>query len=269
MVIFTKNIKKVKMKNVLLFIGVFLFVSCSEEEKSPTTDTKKEVVELDTISHKDTLSVELPIAEDSVSVTDNYSFLVQSPMFFLPEEVLVLQQYFSDSSIVVYDSCQALLADALTDLEFGKAYLKLLEIRNSLTSQIYNGDFGGTADGWHNWFERTWDYGGGSLFGSGIHMEILETINKLKLKTSMYNELISKYQAYLLMDIQHGIYMKSQEEATAELKNILSLEYLSSDEKQPLQFLLGNWEKGDAVCKNCVDGIYQFDCATGDCNWGG
>jgi len=141
MVIFTKNIKKVKMKNVLLFIGVFLFVSCSEEEKSPTTDTKKEVVELDTISHKDTLSVELPIAEDSVSVTDNYSFLVQSPMFFLPEEVLVLQQYFSDSSIVVYDSCQALLADALTDLEFGKAYLKLLEIRNSLTSQIYNGDF--------------------------------------------------------------------------------------------------------------------------------
>jgi len=342
MVIFTQNLKKKKMKYAIFFIGIALFVSCSEEEKSTKVEANKGVIERDTISHQDTLAVELPTLEDTVITEVDYSILVQSPMFFLPEEVVVLQQYFTDSSIIVYDSCQALLADAKTDLEFGNAYLKLLAIRSNLSNQIYSGnypeekdggyypdyiindlkpideavfgmqftcvaectdfdftfdltelkplvlntsgdmddilfqlfdladgDYGGTADGWHNWFERTWDYGGGSLFGSGMHLEILEKIHELKSKTNMYDELINKYQSYLLMDIQHGIYMRTQAETTVELKNILHLEYLTSEEKAPLQLLLGNWEKGDGSCKNCVDGTYQFGCATGDCNWGG
>ena len=330
------------MKKVIFFIGLALLVSCSDEEKPTTPNENQQVVLQDSAVNQDTLIAELPIIEDTILLSVDYSSMLLSPMYFLPEEVEILRLYFSDSSIVVYDSCQVLLVEAKTDLDFGKAYLKLLDLRIDLTTQLYqieipddedgryypdyvledlapideavlgmqttcvaectefdftinltelnplvnktigktddllfeifdlaDGGYGGTGDGWHTWFERTWDYGGASLFGSGIHLEILETIHELKSNTEMYDKLIMKYHTYLLDDIQHGIYMKTQEEATAELKEILHLSYLTPEELAPLQLLLGNWEKGDGSCKNCVDGIYQFGCETGDCNWGG
>lgn len=325
------------MKNTILFVLLVMLVSCSEELTTTNeTDENKSLVKSDSVKVDTKPLVEID------TLVDSYAELINHPMYFLPEEVEILKNYFSDSTIVIYDSCQVLLAEAKTDTDFGIAYIKLLSVRTHLGDEIYSrnfpddsngiyypdyllegfkpiddavmgiqsdcvaectefdftldlkelkpltlktegelddllfeifdltdGDYGGTGFGWHNWFVRTWDYGGGSLFGTGIHLDLLKKINALKVKTTIYNDLLQQYQNNLLHDIQHGTYMKTQAETTEELKTILNLKFLSSEEKASLQLLLGNWEKGDGTCKNCVAGFYQFGCETGDCDWGG
>lgn len=134
---------------------------------------------------------------------------------------------------------------------------------------IADEDYGGTGEGWMSWFMRTWDYGGESLMGSGIHLKFLQKAALFQEKTNQFDFLISQYKMGLLQDIKHGIYTHSRENIISELQEILNLSSLTSTEKEPLSKFLTVLESGEVNCENCVDGIFQFNCATEDCNWGG
>ena len=134
---------------------------------------------------------------------------------------------------------------------------------------IADGEVGGTSYGWSNWFERTWDYGGGSLLGTGIHLDFLNKYGLLVQKTDIITSLLDLYKSSLLGDISHGIYMQAIEDVVKELSEILQLEFLTEKEKEPLQKLLSDWENSVEECENCVDNKYQFGCRSIDCNWGG
>lgn len=62
------------------------------------------------------------------------------------------------------------------------------------------GNAGGT--GWPTWFERNWDYGGCSLFGSGKHLELLKASDTLK--DPPFGPPLAETRRRILLDIVDG-----------------------------------------------------------------
>lgn len=58
-----------------------------------------------------------------------------------------------------------------------------------------------SGDGWPRWGERTWDYGGCSILGSGAHLEILKRIAHAKGAPAPWDGLVAKTREGVLKDI--------------------------------------------------------------------
>jgi hypothetical protein len=76
-----------------------------------------------------------------------------------------------------------------------------------------------------SWFLQTWDYGGNSLLGKGIHLKILEKIEQIQSNTDLFNTEIRSIKESLIGDIigqDELAYEMPQKDIFNELDQILS-----------------------------------------------
>lgn len=73
------------------------------------------------------------------------------------------------------------------------------------------------------WFMQTWDYGGSSLLGRGIHLRLLETANRICTMNTPFRSEILRIKAEMLNDMtQEGVeYWEQPEKIIQELDAIL------------------------------------------------
>jgi hypothetical protein len=89
------------------------------------------------------------------------------------------------------------------------------------------------------WTIQTWDYGGHSLLGRGIHLQLLSEMDEILETNDLFEPEILKIKARLLDDIrsEETTFWESKEKILPELDAILSSELglLSLSEKEALQ----------------------------------
>lgn len=85
------------------------------------------------------------------------------------------------------------------------------------------------------WSIQTWDYGGHSLFGKGIHKEILGKLDSFSQDNVFYTEEINTYRQQIIDDITGGevTYWEDQEKLLKEINEIIAeeLTFLSDADK--------------------------------------
>lgn len=85
------------------------------------------------------------------------------------------------------------------------------------------------------WFIQTWDYGGHSLFGRGVHLQILEEMEEVLEANDLFEAEILKIKAKLIDDItsQDVTYWESAENILKELDAIIAANFsiLSESDK--------------------------------------
>lgn len=134
---------------------------------------------------------------------------------------------------------------------------------------IANGSNMTTAHQFREWFAQFWDYGGATFLGSEIHLSFLTKVKDYNSKYKVGNTILQNLVDNAFGDMQHGIYMNSPEKVAAELHKIISLEIYSPEENQTLLNLAAQIENKDYFYENCVGQKLQFNCETGDCDFGG
>ncbi|MFN7117286.1 MAG: SH3 domain-containing protein [Saprospiraceae bacterium] len=89
------------------------------------------------------------------------------------------------------------------------------------------------------WFLQTWDYGGSSLLGRGVHQQLLQKMDEALQKSDLFAPEIRRWKTLLLNDItQPDVnYWEKQEKILAELDTILVKNYpiLTAADKIALQ----------------------------------
>lgn len=89
------------------------------------------------------------------------------------------------------------------------------------------------------WFIQTWDYGGSSLLGRGVHDQLLQKMDETLQKSDLFAPEIRQWKTLLLNDITHPdvSYWEKQEKIIAELDTILVRNYsiLTDADKIALQ----------------------------------
>lgn len=113
-----------------------------------------------------------------------------------------------------------------------------------------------------SWFEPTWDLGGMSLLGSGVHTEFLQETDKMLEAKNMFSEYVKKYRSYCIDDASNWMsFAFDKEKVLKELKTILKKVKLSSNEKDNIRNQI------KIIEENTEEG-YQFECKTKECSWG-
>jgi len=76
------------------------------------------------------------------------------------------------------------------------------------------------------WFIQTWDYGGHSLLGRGIHRKVLAEMNQMAQSTGLFKDNLQALKEQLLEDIMQSEegYWERSEAILAELDSILAME---------------------------------------------
>ncbi len=89
------------------------------------------------------------------------------------------------------------------------------------------------------WFIQTWDYGGSSLLGRGVHHQVLEKMDKMLQNSDLFAPEIRQWKTLLFNDITQPdvSYWEKQEKILAELDTILVENYpiLTNADKIALQ----------------------------------
>jgi len=194
-----------------------------------------------------------------------------------PDYVIQKLQPIDKASIGLQTSCVAECTEFSFTFYLTELEKKAIETSGKLDDEFFNllmdadVEMGGDGIGYHTWFARTWDYGGGTLLGDSLHYNFLVKMNEFQQKYSALDELLKRYKDDILRDINHGIYMNTKEEVMAEMKMILGLNFITAQEKEPIQLLYNKFEKDEIICDNCPGGSYQFGCEDFEknCNWGG
>jgi hypothetical protein len=115
-----------------------------------------------------------------------------------------------------------------------------------------------------NWFLQTWDYGGRSLLGTGVHLSILEKSESLSRRTKNFDSELNALREQIIRDIEFSLaYDQPKEKAVAELKEILSTINLTPQEKTTLETRLAEFENPPE------DKTIQFNCQSNNCDEGG
>ncbi len=134
---------------------------------------------------------------------------------------------------------------------------------------LANGEYMTTAHQFRAWFAQFWDYGGASFLGSNIHFEFLQKSQAFLAKHDINSNLLLSLQQEAFGDVQHGIYMNSSVKASKELNDIINLNVFTPEENDQLKQLMIKMVSKDFFCENCVSQKLQFDCETGNCDFGG
>lgn len=89
------------------------------------------------------------------------------------------------------------------------------------------------------WFMQTWDYGGSSLLGRGIHYQTLEKIDKLLKKSDLFTPELTRLKTSLLNDMTQPdvTYWEKKENIISELDSIIQADFtiLTDADKIALQ----------------------------------
>lgn len=118
------------------------------------------------------------------------------------------------------------------------------------------------------WFAQVGDYIGASLIGDKSHLKFLVKAKEYLSKSDYGIRFVNELMEDAFYDIFHGIYMYSPEEVVEELKEIIALTVFTVEQNKQLQEYIKKIESGDYSCE-CLGDKMQFNCETGECDFGG
>lgn len=126
-----------------------------------------------------------------------------------------------------------------------------------LLANLYQGD----CTDLPSWFLKTWDYGGVSLLGSGIHYSLLLQIQEIISNEPEVAELVWGFHNMVISDINNApAYQYDVKTIITEVEKIRNEIELSAEDKQQLQERIGLFKD--------PAGVIQLNCQKGDCVFG-
>ncbi|MNV40807.1 hypothetical protein D3C71_1324250 [compost metagenome] len=178
---------------------------------------------------------------------------------------------FIDKSFALRSSCEAECSEFVmnynyVDLATLAAFTKGKADDDFVKLKIMaEGDQARYDPSWLNFFERTWDYGGGSLLGDGNNFAFLEASFQVIQKSDLFKRDLLKLRGKVIEDMKHRIYMHPKTAVMAELDQILKAKCLSYDEAHQILELRQRIERDNE------DPALQFNCSDPEqnCDWGG
>lgn len=97
------------------------------------------------------------------------------------------------------------------------------------------------------WTLQTWDYGGHSLLGRGIHLDMLSSLDSCYQKDSLFHFDLLQFKQQILDDItiDHITYWESKEKILQEIDAIIkaNIPFLSKEDKIALEVRRGQFEE--------------------------
>jgi hypothetical protein len=178
---------------------------------------------------------------------------------------------FLEKSFALRSDCQAectefVLNYNLLDLQKLAQYTKGEADDDFMALKILaEGERGNHNPGWLSFFERTWDYGGGSLLGDSNNYKFLSgSFNVLK-KSDLFKKDLITLRERVITCMEHRIYMFPKPVVLAEINRILKTKILSYPEANRILLLKQSIERDKE------DPALQFNCSDPEqnCDWGG
>ncbi|MDF3025766.1 MAG: hypothetical protein K0S23_73 [Fluviicola sp.] len=178
---------------------------------------------------------------------------------------------FINSSFALRSSCEAECTEFVmnynyTDLQKLAQYTKGKADDDFMSLKILaEGDQGRHEPGWLNFFERTWDYGGGSLLGDSNNYKFLAGSFNVINKSDLFKKDLLTLRKRVIQDMEHRIYMFPKPVVLAEINRILKTKILSYPEAHQILLLKQSIERDQE------DPALQFNCSDPEqnCDWGG
>lgn len=178
---------------------------------------------------------------------------------------------FINKSFALRSSCEAECTEFVMNYNFLDLQKLALYTKGKADDDFMNlkimaeGDQGRNEPGWLNFFERTWDYGGGSLLGDSSNYTFLETSFKVIQKSDLFKKDLLTLRERVINDMEHRIYMFPKPVVLAEINRILKTKILSYPEAHQILLLKQSIERDKE------DPALQFNCSDPEqnCDWGG
>jgi len=178
---------------------------------------------------------------------------------------------FLDKSFALRSSCEAECTEFVMDYNLpdlqklaqytkGKADDDFMALK-----MLAEGDQARHDPGWLTFFERTWDYGGGSLLGDSNNYKFLDGSYKVIQKSDLFKKDLMVLRQRVLGDMEHRIYMYPKPVVLAEINRMLKAKMLSYPEAHRVLLLKQTIERDKE------DPALQFNCSDPEqnCDWGG
>ncbi|WP_343632227.1 hypothetical protein [Fluviicola sp.] len=178
---------------------------------------------------------------------------------------------FINKSFAFRSSCEAECTEFVLDYNF-LALQKLAKYTKGEADDDFmalkilaEGDQGRHEPGWLNFFERTWDYGGGSLLGDTNNYKFLSGSFQVIQKSDLFKKDLLLLRERVINDMEHRIYMYPKPIVLAEINRILKTKILSYPEANRILLLKQSIERDQE------EPALQFNCADpeSNCDWGG
>jgi hypothetical protein len=186
---------------------------------------------------------------------------------------MTIEWNFLDSiTPVYYASCVA----ECTEFRFEYNLKQLQELATNTTGNaddsffalalMAEGEMGGREGAWYNFFERTWDYGGGSLLGDSLCYQFLNQSWKHLKTSNLFKPSVEMIRKACINDMRHPIYMSESAAILKEVNQILAANILTTTETEQIQKIKTAVKKG-----KIEKTIIQFGCnnPNKNCDWGG
>jgi hypothetical protein len=176
---------------------------------------------------------------------------------------------FLDQTFGIRATCAAECTAFLFEIDHNDFKSLAKETKGDADDQFFalkesvQGEKGGFFPGWLVFFERTWDYGGGVTLGDNQMFTFLKNSHAFLQKSELFKLEINELREETIQNLSHPIYMNSKEKVQKEINKILKTNCLTVKEKKQVRETMLRNEKND------LEKPVQFDCATGNCDWGG
>lgn len=126
-----------------------------------------------------------------------------------------------------------------------------------------------TAHTFKAWFAQMWDYGGATLLGNDTHFIFLKKAQSYNATYHVANDILNDLIESAYEDIMHGIYMNDPIKVTKEIRKISALNVYSTENNEFLNNFATQIENGNYEIEQLGGRILQFNCETGNCDFGG
>ncbi|AEA42036.1 hypothetical protein [Fluviicola taffensis] len=178
---------------------------------------------------------------------------------------------FIDKSFALRSSCEAECTEFVMNYHFldlqklakftkGNADDEFIKLKIAA-----EGESGRLDPQWLTFFERTWDYGGGSLLGDSAIFNFMESSFKSLQKSDLFKTDILAIRESVIETMKHRIYMFSKEAVLSEINRIIKSKILLPKEIIEITGLR------KVIEKDQEDPALQFNCSDPEqnCDWGG
>ncbi|WP_294670121.1 hypothetical protein [uncultured Fluviicola sp.] len=182
------------------------------------------------------------------------------------EALSFINKSFAFRSSCVAECTEFVLDYSFLDLQKLAQYTKGEADDDFMALKILaEGDQGKHEPGWLTFFERTWDYGGGSLLGDSNTYKFLSGSFQVIKKSDLFKKDLIKLRERAIMDMEHRIYMFPKPVVLAEINRILKTKILSYPEANRILLLKQSIERDQE------EPALQFNCSDpeSNCDWGG
>lgn len=178
---------------------------------------------------------------------------------------------FINKSFAYRSSCEAECTEFVLDYNFLDLQ-KLAQFTKGEADDDFmalkilaEGEQGRHDPSWLNFFERTWDYGGGSLLGDSNNYKFLSGSFHVIKKSDLFKKDLITLRERVIGDMEHRIYMFPKPVVLAEINRILKTKILSYPEANRILLLKQTIERDKE------EPALQFNCSDpeSNCDWGG